>query len=142
MKLETLFKLSVLLVCLSSFFMHYITGSLVYSKDIVEAMSWHGFNSSLPHWLKLSIVAPLQLAALLMLTFNVIARNLFALLSLIGLCLCLFDGVAAYTHYEILILQIYYLASGVVLTLSFTSLAHRFKAKNNSQTLDSPTPHR
>ncbi|MCW8834136.1 MAG: hypothetical protein OQK09_07760 [Colwellia sp.] len=133
MKLEMTFRLSILALCFSSFFLFYVTGSLEYTSDIVNAMAWHGFNSQIPHWLKLSIVGPLQVSALVMLSFNLIARNIFAVLSTIGLTISIFEGVAAYTAVEIFIVQVYYLLTGIVLTLSFTSLSEHFNSSSRSK---------
>lgn len=77
MALEMIFRFSILVLCFSSFFLFYVTGDLEYSSDIVNAMDWHGYNSQIPHWLKLSIVGPLQVSALIMLSFNLIVRNIF-----------------------------------------------------------------
>lgn len=40
----------------------------------------------------------------------------------------IFEGVAAYTAIEMFIVQIYYLFTGIVLTLSFTSLSENFQS--------------
>lgn len=127
MKTKTVFRIAVLVLCFSSVFIHYITGSLEYNDDIANAMKWHGFNSKVPHWLTLSIVGPLQVSALIMLSFNLIARNIFAVLSVVALVFTIFDGVAAYSALEMSILQLYYLSTGIVLTLAFTSLSANFR---------------
>lgn len=133
MKSEIVFKVAILVLCCSSFFLNYMTGGWEYNRDIVSAMGWHGFNSQVPHWLKLSIVGPIQLAALIMLSFNLVARNLFAVLSVVGLIISLFEGVAAYSALEVSILQLYYLSTGVVLTLSFTSLNENFRSSSKNE---------
>ena len=112
-----------------------MTGDWEYSSGIINAMDWHGFNSQIPHWFKLSIIGPLQVAAIIMLSFNLIARNVFAVLSLIGLSISLFEGVAAYSAFEIFIVQIYYFFTGVVLTLSFTLLSEKFRLPFRDGTL-------
>jgi hypothetical protein len=110
-----------------------MTGGWEYNRDIVSAMGWHGFNSQIPHWLILSIVGPLQLSALIMLSYNLIARNIFAVLSVICLAISVFDGVAAYSALEISILQLYYLSTGIALTLSFTGLKENFQSGSNKK---------
>lgn len=135
MKSETIYRISILILCFSSFFLNYMTGDWEYSSDIINAMDWHGFNSQIPHWIKLSIIGPLQVAALIMLSFNLIARNIFAVLSVIGLSISLFEGVAAYSAFEIFIVQIYYFSTGVVLTLSFTLLSEKFRSPFSSRTV-------
>ncbi len=127
MKPEIAFKIAILILCCSSAFLNFMTGGWEYDLDIVSAMDWHGFNSQVPHWLKLSIVGPLLLSALVMLSFNVIARNVFAVLSVVGLAISLFEGVATYSALEILILQLYYLSTGIVLALSYTRLNENFQ---------------
>ncbi|MDG5898997.1 hypothetical protein E2650_03550 [Shewanella xiamenensis] len=128
MQSETIYRISIIILCLASFFLNYMTGGWEYHSDIVNAMEWHGFNSQIPHWLKLSIIGPLQVAALIMLSFNLIARNIFAILSLISLSISLFEGVAAYSAFEIFIVQIFYFSNGVILTLSFTTLSDKFRS--------------
>lgn len=137
MKPEIIYKISIIVLCFSSFFLNYITGDWEYSTDIVNAMKWHGFNSQIPHWFKLSIVVPLQVTALIMLSFSLIARNIFAVLSLIGLSISLFEGVAAYSAFEIFIVQIYYFSTGVVLTLSFTLLSEKFRSSFSGKAVQS-----
>jgi len=110
-----------------------MTGDWEYNKELVEAMEWHGFQSQIPHWVKLSIVGPLQLAAIFTLSFNLIARNIFAVLSLIAITISLFDGVAAYSELEMFIVQLYYLSTGVALALSFSVLRDRFHSIENKK---------
>ncbi|WP_341503188.1 hypothetical protein [Gallaecimonas sp. GXIMD4217] len=137
MKAEIIFKISTLVLLSSSFFLNYMTGGWEYSGDIMSAMEWHGFNSQIQHWFKLSIVGPLQLAALVMLSYNLIARNIFAALSFVGLLVSLFEGVAAYSELEIFIVQLYYLCTGVSITLSFTTLSGNFRSPFSKKTLRS-----
>ena len=127
MKQSTFFRLVILIFCSTSFYLNYMTGDVVYSPDLVSAMDWHGYDSQIPHWLKLSVIGPLQISAMFMLFFNVVAKYLFALLSAVLLMITIFDGVASYTAEEIFLLQLHYLSMGVVLTLSFTSLSRAFK---------------
>ena len=137
MKSEIIYKISIIVLCVSSFFLNYMSGGWEYSNDIIDAMEWHGFNSQIPHWFKLLIIGPLQVAALIMLSFNLIARNIFAVLSLIGLSISLFEGVAAYSAFEIFMVQIYYFSTGVALTLSFTSLSEKFRSPFSARAVQS-----
>ncbi|PKF56417.1 hypothetical protein CW748_10720 [Alteromonadales bacterium alter-6D02] len=129
MNISTFYRLTILILCFSSFYLNYMTGDIVYESDLVSAMDWHGYNSQIPHWLTLSIVGPLQLSAMFMLIFNVIAKYLFAILSFILLAFTIYDGVVSYRATEAFVLQMYYLSTGIVLALSFTSLSHKFKLK-------------
>lgn len=122
------YRAAIVILCLSSFFLNYMTGGWEYSNDISSAMAWHGFNSQVPHWLKLSIIGPLQIAAIFMLTFSRIARHIFAPLSILALSISLLQGVAAYSAIEIFIVQLYYFSTGVALTLSYTSLSYKFQS--------------
>lgn len=129
MNLSTFYRLAILIFCFSSFYLNYMTGDIIYKSDLVAAMDWHGYGSQIPHWLTLSIVGPLQLSAIFMLIFNVIAKYLFAILSFVLLVFTIYDGVASYRAVEVFVLQMYYLSTGIVLALSFTSLSHKFKLK-------------
>lgn len=133
MKPAIILRALIIVFCFSSFFLNYMTGGWQYNSDIATAMDWHGFNSQIPHWLKLSIVGPLQISALLMLTFNLLARNAFALLSLLSLSISLYSGVASYSAFEVFVVQLNYLSLGVILALSFTSLSDRFRLTNKDQ---------
>lgn len=131
MKPVIVLRVSIIVFCFSSFFLNYMTGGWQYNSDIVTAMDWHGFNSQIPHWLKLSILGPLQISALIMLTFNLLARNAFALLSVLSLSISLYSGVASYSAFEIFVVQLNYLSTGIILALSFTNLNDRFRASSS-----------
>lgn len=126
MENEKIFKISIWASVLTSVLFYMISGH--YTGDIAEAMEWHGYGKTLPNWLSEALMFLWFLIPLSTLNFNIKARNLYLFLALSGVLTSLFNGVSAYTHLEMTLIQVSLIADAVALTLAFTTLKHRFNS--------------
>ena len=127
MKLESMFKVSIVVFVFSSFYLFYLTGG--YSGYVESAMDWHGYDGSVPNWLANLNVALTVTFSLIMFTYNIRARSAFFYMSILGLLLTFGSGIAAYTSAEMLFVQINFITQGIIIALSYTALSAEFTDK-------------
>ena len=125
MGLENVFRILVMSsVVLNSILLFSSLGQL----QIDEINAYQNYGSTLPtSWLSLLsslwIVAPL-----LLLTYKSKARTVFVFVVVADLISTIFAGLNIFTPQYMLLLQASLILDGVLVTLTFTSLAHRYSS--------------
>lgn len=123
MGLENVFRMLVMSsVVLNSILLFSSLGQL----QIDEIQAYQNYGSTLPN-LWLSLLSSLWIVApLLLLTFKKKARSVFVLVVVADLLSTLFSGLNIFTPEYMLLLQASLILDGVLVTLTFTSLSHRY----------------